>query len=154
MTEITEIKNNKRSKSFLKTIINKILSYIPNKNYKKRKELAKTLLILMHKNNILAKIHYIPKHTNTIQFKTISTFANIKEINAYTTNYSVFLNALDLYGINVDIDKITSFYNKTFSTHIFTIEYSTYLENFIKLTLVSGEYPKQNQLMIDEYLKD
>lgn len=154
MTEITEIKKPNKSKNFFKMVYTKILSYIPNKNYKKRKELAKTLLIIMHKNNILAKIHYIPKHNNTIQFKTISTFANIKEINVYTTNYSIFLNALDLYGINVDIDKITSFYNKTFSTHIFTIEYSTYLENFIKLTLVSGEYPKQNQLMIDEYLKD
>lgn len=156
MTETIEIKNTKRSKSFFKTVYTKILSYIPTKDYKKRKEFAKILISFMHKQNVLIKLYNVPKHAHTIQLETLNTDrTNIyKSIYDYTMAYQNFLIAIDLFGIHHTIERMNDFTNKTYTRDLLTIYYDENIENFVKLTTILGEYPKTNQSLIDKYLKD
>jgi len=121
-------------------------------NYRERKEFSKILHGFLVKYNIPNKI-IVPRFKNQIIIESFKVKYGVssKVSFEYELNLSTFEDAIKIYGIPFYYNEQNSIKQPYYNTITLTIEYSQYIQDFVKLTTIQGKYPKINYRMLEDF---
>ena len=138
------------------TLLNKLKNIIIYSlkvhNYKERKEFSKILHGFLIKYNIPNKIT-APRFKNQIIIESFKAKYSVsaKVSFEYELNLNTFEDALKIYGIPFYYDEQNLIKQPYYNAITLTIEYSQYIQDFVKLTMIQGKYPKVNHRMLEDF---
>lgn len=124
-------------------------------NYGERKEFSKILHGFLLKDNIPNKIT-APRFKNQIIIESFKIKYNIAPIPVkipyeYEKSLYILEEALRTYGVAFYHEEQNHVKLPYYNTIILTIEYSQYIQDFVKLTTIHGKYPTINYRMLEDF---
>ena len=138
--------------TLLNELKNIIIYSLKVHNYKERKEFSKILHGFLVKYNIPNKIT-APRFKNQIIIESFKAKYSVsaKISFEYELNLNTFEDALKVYGIPFYYDEQNLIKQPYYNSITLTIEYSQYIQDFVKLTTIQGKYPKVNHRMLEDF---